>query len=54
VPIWIQHPTFTVLPVGDGLRSDPADAAALRASYERTVRVAGRSADVQPVPAHLP
>jgi hypothetical protein len=54
VPIWIQHPTFTVLPVGTGLRSDPADAAALRASYDRTVRVAGRSADVQPVPAHLP
>jgi hypothetical protein len=54
VPIWIQHPTFTVLPVGTGLRSDPADAAALRASYDRTVGVAGRSADVQPVPAHLP
>jgi Bacterial capsule synthesis protein PGA_cap len=54
VPIWVQHPTFTVLPVGDALRSDPADAAELRASYNRTVAVAGRSADVQPVPAHLP
>jgi poly-gamma-glutamate synthesis protein (capsule biosynthesis protein) len=54
VPIWIQHPSFTVLAAGEALRSDPADAAALRASYDRTVAVAGRSADIQPVPAHLP
>jgi poly-gamma-glutamate synthesis protein (capsule biosynthesis protein) len=54
VPIWVRHPDFTVVPVGDGIKSDPADAAALRASYNRTVAVAGRSPSVQPVPAHLP
>jgi len=36
------------------LRVDPADAAELRASYARTVAAAGRSRQVQPVPAHLP
>lgn len=54
VPIWVQHPSFVVLPVGRGLRSDPADAAELRASYARTVAAAGRGPQVQPIPAHLP
>jgi hypothetical protein len=54
VPIWIRHPDFTVVPIGTGLKTDPADADALRASYARTVAVVGRSADVQPVPAQLP
>jgi poly-gamma-glutamate synthesis protein (capsule biosynthesis protein) len=54
VPIWIRHPDFTVVPVGTGVKTDPADADALRASYARTVAVVGRSADVQPIPAALP
>ncbi len=54
VPIWVQHPSFVVLPVETGLRIDPADADALRASYARTVAAAGRGPQVQPVPAHLP
>ena len=54
VPIWVQHPSFVVLPVGRGLRIDPADAAELRASYARTVAAAGRGPHVQPIPAHLP
>ncbi len=54
VPIWVQHPSFVVLPVGRGLRIDPADAAELRASYARTVAAAGRGPQVQPIPAHLP
>lgn len=54
VPIWVRHPDFTVVPVGTGLKTDPADADALRASYTRTVSVVGRSTDVQPVPARLP
>ena len=54
VPIWVQHPSFTVLPVGRGLRVDPADAAELRASYARTVAAAGRGPQVQPIPAQLP
>jgi hypothetical protein len=54
IPIWVQHPTFAVLPVGTGLHTDPADASALRASYARTVAAAGRGPQIQPVPAHLP
>jgi Bacterial capsule synthesis protein PGA_cap len=54
VPIWVQHPSFVVLPVGTGLRTDPADAAELRASYARTVAAAGRGRTVQPIPARLP
>lgn len=54
VPIWVRHPDFEVLPAGLALRYDHADASALRASWERTVAVAGRSRFVQPVPAHLP
>jgi hypothetical protein len=54
VPIWVQHPSFVVLPVGRGLRIDPTDAAELRASYARTVAAAGHGPQVQPIPAHLP
>ena len=53
VPIWVRHPDYVVLPAGTAWRADPADAAALRASYERTVAVAGRSPLIQPIPAHL-
>jgi hypothetical protein len=53
VPIWVRHPDFVVLPAGTAWRTDPADAAALRASYDRTVAVAGRGPLIQPVPAHL-
>jgi poly-gamma-glutamate synthesis protein (capsule biosynthesis protein) len=54
VPVWVRHPDYVVLPAGTAWRTDPADAAALRASYERTVAVAGRGPRIQPVPAHLP
>jgi hypothetical protein len=54
VPIWVRHPDFVVLPVGTAWRTDPADAAALRASYDRTVAVVGRGPQIQPIPAHLP
>ena len=53
VPIWVRHPDFVVLPAGTAWRTDPADATALRASYERTVGVAGRGPLMQPIPAHL-
>ena len=54
VPIWVRHPGFVVLPAGTAWRTDHADAAALRASYERTVAAAGRGPTIQPIPAHLP
>ena len=53
VPIWVRHPDFVVLSAGVAWRTDPADAAALRASYERTVAAAGRGPRIQPIPAHL-
>jgi hypothetical protein len=53
VPIWVRHPDFVVLPAGTSWRTDHADAAALRASYRRTVAVAGRGPRIQPIPAHL-
>jgi poly-gamma-glutamate synthesis protein (capsule biosynthesis protein) len=53
VPIWVRHPDFVVLPAGLAL-TDRADTAALRASYERTVAVAGRGPEIQPIPAQLP
>ena len=53
VPVWVRHPDYTVLPAGTAWRTDPADARALRASYERTVSVAGRGPGIQPVPSQL-
>jgi hypothetical protein len=51
VPVWVRHPDFTVLPVGDALRSHAASAAALRASYRRTVAVVGRRRGLlEPIP----
>jgi poly-gamma-glutamate synthesis protein (capsule biosynthesis protein) len=54
VPVWVRHPDETVLPVGDALAHHLADAATLRASYRRTVSVAGRGRGVAPVPRQLP
>jgi len=54
VPIWVRHPDYVVLPAGDAIRTDPADAADLRASYQRTVSVVGRTPQIQPVPPQLP
>jgi hypothetical protein len=54
VPIWVRHPDYVVLPAGTAWRTDPADAAALGASYERTVAAAGRGPRIQPIPAQLP
>ncbi len=54
VPIWVRHPDYVVLPAGSAWRTDPADAADLRASYERTVAVVGRGPRIQPIPGRLP
>ncbi len=53
VPIWVRHPDYLVLPAGTAWRTDHANAAALRASYHRTVAVVGRGPRLQPIPAHL-
>jgi Bacterial capsule synthesis protein PGA_cap len=54
IPVWVRHPNYAVLPVGDALRRHLADPATLRASWRRTVRVAGRARGVAPVPVRLP
>ena len=54
VPAYVNHPDLTVLPVGDGLEHGLGDAAALRASYQRTVGVVGVSRRIEPVPPRLP
>jgi hypothetical protein len=53
VPTWTDHRDYRVLPVGPALEAGEADAAALRASYRRTVSVVGRS-PAEPEPNRLP
>lgn len=53
VPVHVQHPDYAVLPVGEALEKGTGDAAALEASYERTVDVVGKR-PAKPQPARLP
>lgn len=53
VPVYVQHPDYTVLPAGDALEDGTGDAAALEESYERTVDVVG-SKPARPEPPRLP
>ena len=54
VPVFVNHPDYRVLPVGDALRGGEGDPTLLRDSYERTVSVAGRGNGIEPVPRRLP
>lgn len=54
VPIWVRQPDFVVLPAGTARHTDHTGAAALRASYRRTVAAVGRTPRIQPIPAHPP
>jgi poly-gamma-glutamate capsule biosynthesis protein CapA/YwtB (metallophosphatase superfamily) len=54
LPVWVRHPDYEVLPVGPALQHGEADAASLRASYQRTVSVAGRGKGIEPIPPKLP
>jgi poly-gamma-glutamate capsule biosynthesis protein CapA/YwtB (metallophosphatase superfamily) len=54
VPVYVSHPDYEVLPIGDALRKGEGDATALRDSYKRTVSVAGKGRGVEPVPPSLP
>ena len=60
IPVWVRHPDFTVLPVGEALQrlidegqGGSALAQELRASYLRTVTYAGRARHIHPVPSGL-
>ncbi len=48
VPTWVRHPDFTVLPIEAPRAGGDADPPALRASWQRTVRVVGRTRSVRP------
>jgi poly-gamma-glutamate synthesis protein (capsule biosynthesis protein) len=54
VPVFVSHPDYEVLPIGDALASGEGDPALLRDSFQRTVSVVGRSKAIQPDPAKLP
>jgi hypothetical protein len=54
VPTYVSHPDLEVLPVGPALRRGIGDPAELRASYARTVAVAGREPRIRPMPSRLP
>jgi hypothetical protein len=54
VPVFVNHPDFEVLPIGDALKRGQGDPALLRGSYERTVSVIGHGKHIVPVPPKLP
>lgn len=54
VPVFVEHPDFTVQPIGDALDSGDGDEQALRSSYERTTDVVGKGPGIKPDPARLP
>jgi hypothetical protein len=54
VPVFVSHPDYEVLPIGDALKGGRGDPTLLRASYQRTVTVAGRGKRIEPVPPRLP
>lgn len=54
VPVFVDHPDYEVLPIGDALAKGQGDPPLLRDSYQRTVSVVGRSKDIEPDPEKLP
>ena len=54
VPVFVNHPDYTVLPIGAALQRGEGDPTLLRDSYRRTVGVVGDGKRIAPVPAKLP
>jgi hypothetical protein len=54
VPVFVNHPDYEVLPIGDALKGGQGDPTLLRGSYQRTVSVVGRGKEIEPVPPKLP
>jgi poly-gamma-glutamate capsule biosynthesis protein CapA/YwtB (metallophosphatase superfamily) len=54
VPVFVNHPDYEVLPIGDALERGDGDPALLRESYQRTVSVIGAGKYIKPVPSKLP
>ena len=53
VPVFVNHPDYEVLPIGDALKDGRGDPTLLRGSYQRTVSVVGRGKKIEPVPPGL-
>lgn len=53
VPVFVSHPDYRVLPIGDALEDGIGDPVALRASYRRTRDIVGTK-HAEPVPEELP
>ncbi len=53
VPVFVNHPDFEVLPIGDALKKGEGDPGLLGASYQRTVSVIGSGKHIKPVPPKL-
>jgi poly-gamma-glutamate synthesis protein (capsule biosynthesis protein) len=53
VPVFVNHPDYEVLPIGDALKGGQGDPTLLRGSYQRTVSVVGRGKEIEPVPPRL-
>jgi capsule synthesis protein PGA_cap len=54
VPVFVNHPDYEVLPIGDALKKREGDATLLRASYQRTVSIIGKGRNIRPIPANPP
>jgi poly-gamma-glutamate capsule biosynthesis protein CapA/YwtB (metallophosphatase superfamily) len=54
VPVFVNHPDFEVLPIGDALRKGEGDPTLLRESYGRTASVIGHGKHIEPLPPRLP
>jgi poly-gamma-glutamate capsule biosynthesis protein CapA/YwtB (metallophosphatase superfamily) len=54
VPVFVNHPDYEVLPIGDALKRGEGDATLLRDSYQRTVSVVGKGRSIRPVPPTVP
>lgn len=54
VPITVRRPDYLVVPIKEGARSGLMSRDSLRASYNRTVGVIGRSGNVKPIPRSAP
>jgi poly-gamma-glutamate synthesis protein (capsule biosynthesis protein) len=53
VPTYVRHPGYTVVAVGRASREGRLGRATARASYRRTVSVAGRARGIRPAPGRI-
>ena len=54
VPVTVRRPDYLVVPIGVGAKSGLMSTDSLRASYQRSVGVVGRTGKIRPVPKSSP